>query len=118
MKEIIFKSKFAERLHELRGKEGISAIELGRQMHWGINTIHYYESGRSQPTLPMLTALADHYGVTLDYLAGLSDVPKRGEYETTVSRLSDMSDSQTETLKQIRELCDERISKTESEGKA
>lgn len=108
------KSKFAARLRELRENEGISAIELGRQLHWGINTIHYYESGRSQPTLPMLTALADHFGVTLDYLAGLSNVRKHGEYEKVVSQIHDMSDSHLETMRHIRELCDEQISKIES----
>ncbi len=34
-----------------------------------------YESGQYPPTVPMLTALADTYGVTTDYLLGRSDAP-------------------------------------------
>lgn len=35
-----------------------------------------YENGQYPPTVPMLLALADTYGVTTDYLLGRTDEPR------------------------------------------
>ena len=41
----------------------------------GVGYRHYqrFESGENDPTFKDLCALADHFGVTLDYLAGRTD---------------------------------------------
>lgn len=38
-------------------------------------TIQNYESGRTQPKAPDLAVLADLFGVSADYLLGLTDDP-------------------------------------------
>ena len=37
----------------------------------------FYEYGRNEPTASVLIALADYFDVSLDYLVGRSDDPKR-----------------------------------------
>lgn len=36
----------------------------------------FYEYGKNEPTAKVLVALADFYGVSLDYLVGRSDDPQ------------------------------------------
>ena len=36
-----------------------------------------YEAGTSVPSAAVLIAIADHYNISLDYLAGRSDDPRR-----------------------------------------
>ena len=43
-----------------------------------------YENGQYPPTVPMLTALADTYGVTTDYLLGRTDEPYPAPDTTTL----------------------------------
>lgn len=45
----------------------------------GISTTQYqnYEYGKSEPTASVLIALADYFDVSLDYLVGRSEDPKR-----------------------------------------
>lgn len=63
---------FSERLKELRGKKtlqevadsiGITRVAMG-----------YYEKGERKPDIEILYKIAKFYGVTSDYLIGLSDV--------------------------------------------
>ena len=44
-----------------------AAIGIGERPY------QYLESGEHRPSLDTLIALADHFGVSLDYLAGRSD---------------------------------------------
>ena len=37
----------------------------------------FYEYGKSEPTASVLISLADYFDVSLDYLVGRSDDPKR-----------------------------------------
>jgi len=62
-----------KRLHELRTERNISMSELGR--HLGISQSGYsgYENGYRLPNIPMLKKLSEFYGVSVDYLIGLTD---------------------------------------------
>lgn len=66
---------FAQRLdyliRRLHGHRGASAF--ARQSGIGDSTLRNYLSGRSQPTLDNLVAIAEAGGVSLEWLAGLVD---------------------------------------------
>ena len=63
-------SVFQRRLQALRKKEHLSRKVLGELCGLSKNTIGLYECGKRRPTARSLEVLADHFGVTVDYLLG------------------------------------------------
>lgn len=62
--------KFGELLAELRKDEKLSQRDLGSILHVSVGTISNYETGVHFPDVEKLVSLADHFGVTTDYLLG------------------------------------------------
>ena len=62
-----------ERLRELRKEQGETQKQVAAAIGIGERPYQYLESGEHRPSLDTLIALADHFGVSLDYLAGRSD---------------------------------------------
>ena len=56
------------RLKELRAKKGISQLKLALDLNTNQNTISRYETGERQADYATLIAIADYFGVSLDYL--------------------------------------------------
>lgn len=65
--------KFSERLRELRAEHRETQVQVAEAV--GITPRQYQglEAATSTPNFHNLCALADHFGVTLDYLAGRTD---------------------------------------------
>lgn len=68
---------FGDRLNELRKKSGLSLSALGEEIGATKSAIGNMEHGRKKPSLDMVIALADYFGVSIDYLIGRSDDPTR-----------------------------------------
>ena len=68
--------EFCERLKELRKKAGESQPALAQAIGVSTAQIVRFEKDRQKPGFDNLWKLADHFGVTIDYLVGRSD--KRG----------------------------------------
>lgn len=70
---MISKESFKFRLRELRKERGETQAQVGTAI--GIGERHYqkFEAGDNFPNVENLCALADHFGVSLDYLMGRSD---------------------------------------------
>lgn len=62
-------------LKQLREKKGIGQKELATMLNYSTGTVSNYENGVHAPSLDTLSALADYYGVTTDYLLGRTDHP-------------------------------------------
>ena len=62
------------RLKELREQRRLNQERLAMKLNVSQSTISAYEVGERVPDLETLIAIADFFGVSLDYLAGLSDV--------------------------------------------
>lgn len=64
---------FRERLRTLRKERGETQAQVAAQI--GLAERHYqrFEAGVNLPGFENLCALADHFGVTLDYLAGRTE---------------------------------------------
>jgi len=63
----------AERLKLLRQERRFYQRELAEYLGISIRTYQFYESGHNEPNVKSLIALADFYGVTIDYLVGRTD---------------------------------------------
>ena len=67
---------FAERLKELQRAKNVPKIEDSRSAGLERTTYFKYEKGQSEPTVAKLTALADYFNVSTDYLLGRTDNPQ------------------------------------------
>lgn len=62
------------KLKELRKERGETQKQVAAAVGIRERPYQYLESGQHQPSLDTFIALADHFGVSLDYLAGRSEV--------------------------------------------
>lgn len=69
------KNKFADRLKELRIEAGLSQDQLSKAVEGKItpSAIGLWELRKRVPNLEAVIILAEYFGVSLDYLAGLDD---------------------------------------------
>lgn len=58
----------AENLTDLRKKKGLTQIQLAELFNYSDKAVSKWECGDTTPDLETLKALADFYGVTIDYL--------------------------------------------------
>lgn len=64
------------RLKELREKRGISQVTLASALNLNQNSISRYETGEREADYATLIAIADYFGVSVDYLLGRTDNPR------------------------------------------
>lgn len=65
--------ELSEKLKALRKERGETQKQVAAAIGIRERPYQYLESGEHQPSLDTFIALADHFGVSLDYLAGRSD---------------------------------------------
>ena len=71
------KKIFAEKISTLRNLKKLSQEALGKELGVTKATISRIESTNRAVSVDLLCALADYFDVSLDYLVGRSDDPKR-----------------------------------------
>lgn len=65
--------KFVERFKDLREEKGISQEKLADELGVSHGIISFWENGKREPKLSNLILIAEYFGVSIDYLAGLED---------------------------------------------
>lgn len=65
------------RIKELREDSDRTQKEVASFLCVAQNTYCNYENGKREIPIPLLVKLAEYYEVNLEYLLGLTDVPKR-----------------------------------------
>lgn len=65
--------EFPRRLRRLRDRAGLKRYVLSERCGLHSDAIRRYERGEQEPDLPSLIAIADFFGVSLDYLCGRAD---------------------------------------------
>ena len=80
-------------LKSLRKRNGLSQSELGKHIGLSKAVISNYENGINYPDYENLIRMAEYFGVTTDYLLGVTNVKT-----VDVSRLTE---SQIEVLNQV-----------------
>ncbi len=69
--------KHYPRLRELRAAAGYSQTEIADILGMQQNQYSRYERGERELPMHLFIALAEHYQVSLDYMVGLCDHPRR-----------------------------------------
>lgn len=69
---------FGERLRECRKAKGLSCKALASKTGICVRSIENYENDRNDPSLFNVSCIATALGVSIDYLAGLTDEKVRG----------------------------------------
>ena len=67
------KSKFAERLKELRKERGMSQMDLALATRISQSAIAKWELDKTEPTASALITLSHFFGESVDFLLGLID---------------------------------------------
>ena len=65
---------FAQRLKELRLQFGYSQSDMAERLHIKQQSYSRYEMATGEPSLATLIEIAVVFGVSTDYLLGLSDI--------------------------------------------
>ncbi|GHT02210.1 hypothetical protein AGMMS50276_31940 [Synergistales bacterium] len=82
---------FAKRLKELRLSRRMTLQNVGDAVGSNRNTLSNLENAQKSPSLNMVLALADFFGVSVDYLVGRTD-----NSEPSAPRSSDRQESECE----------------------
>ena len=69
----MIKEIWGQRIKELRKEEGLTQTELANATGLSQSAITAWEVGTNSPTANAIVILAEYFGVTTDYLLGLSD---------------------------------------------
>ena len=70
-------SRFSDRLRELRKDRDLTQQALADRLEISKSSVNMYERGEREPGIQTLEAIADLFGVDMDYLIGKSSVPNR-----------------------------------------
>lgn len=62
------------RIRELREEEGLKQTELANMLNIKQNTYSQYETGAREISIDVLIKLSKIYGVSTDYILGLTDI--------------------------------------------
>ena len=58
------------KLSELRNEKGLTQREIAKIFNVSQGTYNNWENGKTQPAIEQLVAIADFFGVSIDYLVG------------------------------------------------
>lgn len=65
--------KFMERLKDLRSEKNLSQMQLAKETGLSAGAIGFWETGKRVPNALAIITLAKYFGVTTDYLLGVTD---------------------------------------------
>lgn len=64
---------FSERMKELRLAKHYSQVDLAKALSVSKQSVSNWENNNILPSIEMLVAIADYFGVSTDYLLGRTD---------------------------------------------
>jgi transcriptional regulator with XRE-family HTH domain len=94
--EVLF--MIAERLRTLRKENGMSKRDLVSRLPLNYSTYANYESGFREPNSEVLQMLARHFGVSLDYLLGVSENRQKAD---EIAILTEFENTQVKKYRQL-----------------
>jgi len=70
----MFMAKQANRIKELRDEKNMTQIRLSIELGVSQETVSAYEIGKHYPSVKSLMLMAELFGVSMDYIMGISTV--------------------------------------------
>ena len=67
---------FGDRLKKLRKEKNLTQTDIAEMFNISTNAVYSWEVGKSQPSIEIITELAQYFGVTTDYLLGFNQEDK------------------------------------------
>lgn len=64
---------FGERLRALRAEKNIGQNALAKELDISNASVSYWETGKQMPTAEAIYKIAQYFGVSADYLLGITD---------------------------------------------
>lgn len=92
-------SLFSERLKQLRGN--LTQTEAAEKIGITAQTLGRYENDQRKPDSEVIVMLCKHYGVSADYLLGLSDVKTVDADIHAACKVTGLSEGAVERLKRV-----------------
>ena len=77
------------RLKDLRERRRLSQVTLAMDLNLNQNSISRYETGEREADYTTLIAIADYFGVSVDYLLGRTDNPRINRKKSIHQSLAD-----------------------------
>ena len=71
---------FQERLKQIRIANELTLERFGKLFGIANQSVSKWEKGINLPSINLLVAISEHFNVSIDYLLGVSDNPKRKWY--------------------------------------
>ncbi len=68
-------SIFSIRINQLKVDKNLLQREIADGVGMSLRTYQHYEKGQQEPKMSSLIAIADYFGVSIDYLVGRTDNP-------------------------------------------
>lgn len=81
------------RIRELRQKKNLSQLQLSIELEVTQETISAYEHSKHLPSVTALMKMSQLFGVSMDYIMGISDVP-----QIAISAGSSLADEEQKNL--------------------
>ncbi|MDR3293257.1 MAG: helix-turn-helix domain-containing protein [Clostridiales bacterium] len=81
--------KFSNVLKDLRKNQNLTLSELSEKIGYSRSIICEWEKGKKEPTAGSLSALADFFNISTDYLLGRENEDGTKTYENTQSTQSE-----------------------------
>ena len=67
--------KYHNRLRDLREDRDMTQAQVAKMFYLQVTQYRRYENGESDLPLEWAKKFAEYYGVSIDYIAGLTDTP-------------------------------------------
>lgn len=83
------KNGFSERLTQLREDRGLKRQEVADALEISRASLEYYEKGQRKPDIEVAARIAKYYGVSTDYLVGVSAAQVTASENETLKTVCD-----------------------------
>ena len=98
---------FSQTMSALRRARGLNQRQAAADLNISQALLSHYETGAREPGLDFVRRACQYYGVSADYLLGLSDAPDGidralAALETLSSTLDGLARGSRETLKELK----------------
>lgn len=97
------KNKIIERfkriLKDLRTEKGLSQDEFAKELGISKGAVSYYETGQRVPDIVVLSAIADYFEVSTDFLLGRTETKSVNEDVQAACKVTGLSEEAVDNLK-------------------